>query len=427
MQPSTNNEEKGLFRTAVPLFSASFAAQGINFLTLFLLPWLFAAEEIGPFFVFSAIGQIFLPLISLQSYNSIVLSRNHQAAHSNFWISFFIGGAFSLLLLVLVFIIYETPLFIFFKDWKEWMLFIPLYAFLGNTIVTLEYYLTYTKAFSLIGIARFVKALITFLLTLGLGWLSPLSESIIWALLGGQLIMLVFLFLRAKASFNHQIIKVRNYRIFFFRNRDILIYNTLIVGLLQLINYSPFVLLSFFFGEGVVAFYGLAHRIFSTPLSLWGQSIGQVFYKRCVEIYNASHPLFHFVSGTLKKMLTGFIPLGLISIWIAPWLFSVLLGQEWQESGPIAQLIIPLIVIQSLAMPFTMLFTVLNTQRRMIWIYFGGFIIRILLGFVIPAYFFNLEYKPLFAIFSGIGVLYYIFYLYDIFGQVKSYEKMLKK
>ncbi len=416
------NKENGILRTSLPLFSASLIAQGINFLTLFLMPWLYSADEIGPFFVFSAIGQILVSLVSLRSPNSIVLSRNEKVAVSNLGYSLLIGSVFSVLVYVPAMIIPETPLAIRFEKWMAWLPLIPVYCLSGSIVSSLEYYLNYAKKFRLIGLSYVVKNASILILTVTLGWFYPFTVSIILAVIIGQVLNVLFVVLFGGIPFTKMTLSLKGLKFFVLRYREILVFNTIMAGLQQVTSHLPIILLSLLFDAPLVAYYGISYRVFATPLGLWGMSVSQVFFKRCVDYFNQSEPFYNYALSTLKKMVLWVFPFGLMAALLAPRAFSVFLGADWVEAGDIGRLILPLILIQSVAIPFTVLFNILRTQRRVIWYYLIGLIVRVFIGILLPWFFFDGGYRLVLIFFSAIGVLYYLFYIHELLGQVKRYD-----
>jgi O-antigen/teichoic acid export membrane protein len=417
-------KKESVLRTSFPLFSASFFAQGINFLLLFLLPRFFAITDIAHFFVFFAVTQIFIPLVSLQSHNSVVLSRNYKAAASNYFFSFLIGGVFSLLLFCVIIIFYFFRVIIP-EIWFEWLIYVPLFVFFGSLLLTTEQFLIFLKRYNLIGASRIIKAVIIFFVTIGAGLIKPGVDSIIIGFIIGQVGVLVFLFFSIPVSFSKVTVSKNSLTMFVLRYRDILTFNTLINGLLMLINHLPAIVLSFFFGEKVVAFYGVVHRVFSTLPGIWGHSISSIFFRKCVDYYNSLSPFFFYVMDTLKRLLFWGVLYGIVAV--APWGFYTFMGEAWYEAGILAKVLMPLIVVQSIALPFTTLFTVLKIQKRIIWFYVGGFIVRIVIGLILPFWLMGLDYKSGLIIYAVTGVIYYFFYLRELFSQVKKFDKKVMK
>lgn len=420
------NTGNQILRTSFPLFSGSFMAQGLNFLLLFLMPVFYSTQDIGHFFVFFALGQIFIPLVSLQSQNSVILSRSYNVAVSNLLISILIGVVLSVLLFLIILPVYLFQIFIP-GGWLSWLLFLPIFVLAGSLILSLEQFLTFLGNYKLMGISRFVKAAVVLAFTMGGGWIWPNETTMVIALILGQMGTILFLFLKVRVPFRAVTVSRKIMKLFILRYRDILTYNTLITGLLMCVNHLPTIILSFFFGEKIVAFYGVVQRVFSTLPGVWGHSLAQVFFRKCAGYFNSNIPFSFYVTDTLKKTISLSIPYGIISAILAPVIFSVFMGIEWKEAGEIARVLMPLIVLQSIAIPFTTLFTVLKTQRRIIWFYLGGLVVRIFGGLLLPYLFWGMDYQSGLIIYSLSGVVYYFFYLKELFGQVRRHDNVVKK
>ncbi len=419
--PSQDNGN-GLLRTALPLFSASFLAQGVNFLTLFLLPWLFPAEEIGPFFVFSAIGQILISIVALRSSNTIVLSRNTDVAVSNLAYSLIIGIVLSLLLFFPLFIVKLSPLAIQYERWMTWLPLIPAYCVMSTMTTSLEYFLNFKKSYRLIGFSHIIKNVTILLLIVVFGLFNPYTGSLILALVLGQTVTVAFLIIISKVPFKRVHLSIKSFQKFVLRYREILVFNTIIAGLQQITSHLPVIIISLLFSGRVVAFYGLAYRILATPLSVWGLSVSQVFYKKCVDFFNQSIRFYGYSLDTLKSMLKWALPFGILAFVVAPGAFSLFMGQEWAEAGRIGRLILPLIVIQSVSIPLSVLFNILRTQKRVIWYSSVGLVVRVFFGLIVPGYLFQSSYQWVLTLFSGFGVLYYLLYIREMLNQVKKYD-----
>lgn len=91
------------------------------------------------------------------------------------------------------------------------------------------------------------------------------------------------------------------------------------------------------YGSTVVGWYALAHRLIELPLSLLGQSLGQVYYQRAAKMYQELARLdsFLFVS-TAGLAACGLLPVMLVLVW-GPELFALVLGTQWTEAGHCAQ------------------------------------------------------------------------------------------
>jgi O-antigen/teichoic acid export membrane protein len=308
----------------------------------------------------------------------------------------------------------------------EWIYFLPVYALFTSVFISFENFLNYKKRYIQIGYGKLIKASATLLITLLLGILTPSAESLIFALITGLLAVIVFQIWISGITWHIFQISKRKFKIFFFKYRDILTFNSSLAIISELNSHLPTILLSIFYGENVVAFYGMAQRFFSTPVSVWSNSIASVFGKESVERYIKSRNISGYFVSTVKKVIMIIIPFGVIAFLLAPWIFDTFLGKEWEASGGISRIIIPLIIAQNIVMPTTILYTILNHQKRILIFYLVSFFVRIILLFILPYLLFDINYIYLLMMFSFTGVLHYILYYRELRSQIENYETQIE-
>jgi len=412
-------EKENILRTSLPLFSASLVGQGINFFLVFLLPILFDKEEIGRFFVFSAIGLLLGSLVSWSSFNTILLSSSQKSAKMNLGISLLLGGGTSFFLYVFL---YTLSVLNFDGFFFEGIFLLPFFVFMENASISFEYYLNFQKEYAKIGRVKLVKAVSVFLLTILFGFLWDTYYSLVLAFMGGQVIVLVYQYVVAGTP--HQLFRIQRKEIVFFfvRHRDILVFNSSLAIVSKSLIHLPTVLISLFYGEGIVALFGMAQRLISTPMGLLGGSVSVVFGKVCVEKFIDRERIFSYLIDSLRKILWLFVPFGLLVFFFVPLFFVPVFGQEWEAAGTIVRVLIPLSVIQNSIMPFTILNTILNFQKRIFIFYSFSLVVRMGLLFIIPYKVFQFDYISLLMLLSFSGVLHYLYYFKELFKQVKIYD-----
>jgi O-antigen/teichoic acid export membrane protein len=101
------------------------------------------------------------------------------------------------------------------------------------------------------------------------------------------------------------------------------------------------------------------------PLALVGQSIGQVFFNRCSEMYNRNNSIFPLVIKTMRTLfLIGFIPFMVLFFWGEP-LFQFMFGNGWSESGRIVEILAITLFLNFIISPISTIPIILNKQRPM--------------------------------------------------------------
>jgi O-antigen/teichoic acid export membrane protein len=102
--------------------------------------------------------------------------------------------------------------------------------------------------------------------------------------------------------------------------------------------YIPSILLSAYFSTTVAGYYAMGNNAIRLPVSIFGNSIGQVFYQRSAKAYHegGNKPI---MEGTLKYLsLISFFPMMLIAI-IGRELFVVVFGNSWADAGSYSQIL----------------------------------------------------------------------------------------
>jgi len=142
----------------------------------------------------------------------------------------------------------------------------------------------------------------------------------------------------------------------------------------------PILLLTQYFGNQVSGWYAMTIKIINLPMTIVGNSIGEVYFKEASEIESKGDRkrLSEFTYNTFKKLLIiGLIPMTLL-IGYGDILFSFVLGQEWEMAGIYAMILAPWYYVVFITSPFTHLFTILNIQKKNLIINIVMLISRIL-------------------------------------------------
>lgn len=340
----------------------------------------------------------------------------------NLGISLLLGGGTSFILLFCLLTLSILSLDGFFF---EGIFLLPFFVLMENASISFENYLNFQKAYAKIGRVKLVKAVSVFLLTIVFGFLWGTFYSLVFAFIGGQFIVLVYQYVVAGTP--HRLFRIQSKVILFFfvHHRNILVFNSSLAIVSKSLIHLPTVLISMFYGEGVVALFGMAQRLISTPMGLLGGSVSVVFGKVCVDKFINRENIFNYFADSLRKILWLFVPFGLLVFFFAPLFFVPVFGEEWEAAGTIVKILIPLSVIQNSIMPFTILNTILNFQKRIFIFYSLSLVVRMGLMFILPYKVFQIDYIILLMLFSFSGVLHYLYYFKELFKQVKIYDQSL--
>jgi O-antigen/teichoic acid export membrane protein len=298
-----------------------------------------------------------------------------------------------------------------------------LSAFLLGISNSINSYFTRIDFFKQLSTGKVFKSVSYSVLQLLFGILGWMNWGLISGLILGQLVSTLYLLwvLLVKTDYQWKI-KTSEAKILLKKYMDIPLFNSLISGISNLSSQLPVFMLMRFFGEVPVSQYGIANRVLSTPISLIGQSIGQVFFKEASVLNNQGKSMHDFVKNTFVKLFKyGILPV-LAIIAIAPWAFSVFFGENYLEAGHMAQLILPWLFLGFIIMPVTPIFIVLNKQKTILLLNSISLVLR---GVLLWAgyYFYSNIYVAV-GLFSLGGFLingFYMFYYPAVSKQTAKY------
>lgn len=149
----------------------------------------------------------------------------------------------------------------------------------------------------------------------------------------------------------------------------------------------------------------LATRVMAAPMSLVGGSIGQVYLSRApAEKRNGS--LGEFTASVIAGLVkTGVGPLVCVGI-VAPSVFPVVFGGEWNRAGELIAWMAPWFVMQFLSSPVSMVLHVTGNQKIALNLQLLGLALRV--GLVFVAFY----VAPIFAVevYALSGLVFYSVY-----------------
>lgn len=145
----------------------------------------------------------------------------------------------------------------------------------------------------------------------------------------------------------------------------------------------PVLLLGSYYNQAEVGFFSMTTIVLSIPISIISYSIRDVFRQKANEDYQRQGE-FKSLFGKIFIRLSLITLAGcLLIVWFLPYCFSFVLGQEWFQSGVYAQIMLPMIAVDFVAMSLSGVFIVVGKLRvQLIWqiIYCVSTIIVLVVG-----------------------------------------------
>jgi O-antigen/teichoic acid export membrane protein len=120
-----------------------------------------------------------------------------------------------------------------------------------------------------------------------------------------------------------------------------------------------------FYGKGTFGSYSYAYLMLRLPLSLFGQSLGQVFFNKSSELFNKKQAVYPLTLKTLRTLFyISIIPFTVLFFFGSD-LFGFVFGEKWREAGRIAEILAPALMLNFIVSPISSLSLVLSKQKLM--------------------------------------------------------------
>jgi|688.fasta_scaffold203893_2 O-antigen/teichoic acid export membrane protein len=139
-----------------------------------------------------------------------------------------------------------------------------------------------------------------------------------------------------------------------------------------------------FFGTLVFGWFSQANRLLNAPLDLIGQSVRAVFWETAGKLYRDTGSCIGiFDKLSIRLLLISLVPFTLL-FFTAPFLFSWVLGPQWEMAGYYSRLLIPLCFFRFISNPLSSMFYIASKQHYDFWLQVVVLMGVILVFFVKP-------------------------------------------
>ena len=369
----------GFVRDFLTLFTGSTLSQLILFLLIPVLSRLYTEEMFGLYFVFMSIAMIFKLMTTLRFELAIVLPDNDKDAINTVVISLLINVIMTTVISIALLFLYDIiNSLLGKKNLGIYLYLIPVFTFISGIYVTFNYWSNREKYYKNISGSKVIKSVSVGGWNLAWGYSAFKNIGLIPGQIIGTFLSSLFLVVQSykRMKLLLKYVSITRMKFLIKKYKEIPIFNTSINVTVTASNEIPLLMLSAFFGVGIVGLYGMGNKLIATPADLVSRSVGQVFFKRATEIYNSGGNIYNFLKKTylnlLKIALLLFIPAFILTFFL-----GFILGHDWEDAGTYAGILIPLIFLKFLNNPVSSIFTILNEQRNLFKYYIVVLVMRI--------------------------------------------------
>ncbi|HHB94167.1 MAG TPA: hypothetical protein ENK88_03390, partial [Campylobacterales bacterium] len=175
----------------------------------------------------------------------------------------------------------------------------------------------------------------------------------------------------------------------------------------------PLLMFTSLFSPAIAGFYSLTYRAMQAPLLLVSSSTRAVFYQKASKMYSRGEDIYPLYLKTTLGLLKLFIAPLLIILIFGEDLFAFIFGQQWAESGLIAEIAIFWFLFSFISPPTTVMFNIYGLQQIRLIIQIVTLCFRVLaiyLGYYIyDSYIVSLVLFVIVGIVHNGGVMIYIY------------------
>jgi lipopolysaccharide exporter len=394
-------------KNTLTLVSGTAIAQIIPIILTPVLTRLYSPEEFGLFSLYTSLVLI-LSVVATGRYElAIMIPENRIEALNLAALSILIAFIYSFIISLIITIFpREIASLLGQPDIKTWLFFLPISIFLIGVYQSVNYWTNRNKFYKKIAQTRVLQSLVNGSVNITFSKLG--ATGLIGGYIIGQLFATTFLIYKNASEFKKICTKV-NFKEMLRQSKNYIDFpvKSSIGALLNVLaSYLPLLLIGIFYGPTVMGLFSLTLKTLSTPISIIGNSVSQVFYERAVNASRVGGMEELFKKTTFYLFLIIVFPMLVLFIF-GERIFSIAFGKEWKEAGIITQYLIPFYFVRFIFSAQSSLLMVKRKLKFEIKINFL-FLLGQLLSIFIGYYCFS-SYKISFIILSLAGFITFLY------------------
>jgi len=396
-------------RNVGELVGGTAIAQGLIILSSPLLTRLYTPSDFGVLAVFMSIIGLFQLVTSFRYEQAIPLPGDEKNASALMVLCFITHSGMTLIIglgigLIGIDLINWTNT----KTLEAYIWLLPLGLFPVGIYEILSLWAIRTKEFSSLARTKISQGIGLVTTQIGLGYTPAGTLGLILGDIAGRCLgiwtLTRLLWQRSKTvvfrvTFNDLVNVLKRYRRFPLFSTPSVFFNRSGISL-------PPLLFSAFYGPTIAGWMVLCERVLRTPVSLLGQSTAKVYLGEAATLKRDDpERLFLLFCVTTKRLLlVGVLPI-IIVVVFGPWLFGLVFGREWLQSGVYARFLGLSLLLEFVVSPLSQTLNILERQDlQLIWdiLYF-----TLVVGSLLLSYWIGFSVKVAVAFYAGALFLAY--------------------
>ena len=255
-------------------------------------------------------------------------------------------------------------------DAAGWLWVVPVSAFLFGSYEIVSQYAVRHKRYSLLGKRSFVQGAGMSAAQLGFGFFSVRGGLLLGQMVGkAAAIAFMLPGLRLVSGIAVRDMSLRTWKRSMRANWRFPLFLMPSALLNTLGTQIPFVLIGLLYGAPIVGLLGLTQRVLAAPASLIGQAVSNVYMGESAKTHRtATGSNYRFFMKTSTILAIVGVPFFGVVFLVAPSVFELVFGQEWQEAGYYAQAMSLSFLLQFVVGPVSQTLIINNAQlTQLMW------------------------------------------------------------
>ncbi len=402
-------------RNVITLVTGTTIAQAIPLALSPILTRIYSPNDFGLLATYMSIFAIFSVLASLKYDLTIIITEKKEDAASLLIGSIIISIIISLLIFIIIMLFnYEIVNFLLplgteydLINLANWLFFIPFSVLFMGLFNTLNFWFNRNLLYKRMAFGKIVNTTSMTAVQLGLAKFTP--AGLIVGFVMGRVFSVIYLVFKIRKDRDSIFNNIKRERILKllkkYKNFPLFTLPAEFINIVS--NRLPIFVIGKYFGAGILGNYALMERVLSTPVSLIGSAVLDVFKQKASADYAKFGNCKEIYVKTFKSLVLLSIGPFILLFFLSPIVFKFIFGDEWFMAGDFAQIMAVLFFIRFTASPLSYMFNIAEKQQYDMYWQIALFICTVL-SFYIGIYYHNSVKLALIYFTAAYSILYII-------------------
>ncbi len=371
------------WRPVILLITGNGLGQVLNIIALPILTRIYAPESFGVFSIYVAIVVTVAVVVNGGYEWAVMLPQKIGEALGLVNIGLIYAVGISTIVAICVFIFSNSiTTFLHVEQLQTLMWVIPISLLIEGIIQPIRVMINRIKMYRTLAVSRIGKSSAQVLGSLWAGFAGWGFEGLIWGFLAGQIMCLLLLllpFIKWQVSLPNKKFSLATFNSLRKSYDDFPKYSVFSTLLTTASKQLPFFLIPLLYIDAmdVNGLFSKADQILLAPLGLISASVGNVFFERASHAKRlGGEVLSKETWNTFKRLTILGLPFLIAILFAGPWLFSFVLGPEWETAGVYARWLSPSMYLLFISSPLSCLVDIQRALQPFLLITIGVFSAR---------------------------------------------------